>query len=96
MLISAAGDVWRRVLLGQYCRMVESEPNVKLECPAHLVDECSPLLVNQSGTNYLSPSAMRHLLDQQLDHFQSTYSFFQEPHKIPVDFQDFQEILKFQ
>ena len=34
MLISAAGDVWRRVLLGQYCssREVEIEPNVKLEC----------------------------------------------------------------
>ena len=32
MLISAAGDVWRRVLLGHYCREVEIEPNVKLEC----------------------------------------------------------------
>ena len=32
MLISAAGDVWRRVLLGNYCREVEIEPNVKLEC----------------------------------------------------------------
>ena len=34
MLISAAGEVWRRVWLGQYCREreVEIEPNVKLEC----------------------------------------------------------------
>jgi hypothetical protein len=96
MLIPAAEDVWRKVLLGQYCRVVEIEPNVKLECPAHMVDERLPLLVHRSGTNYLSPSVTRHLSDQQLVHFQSTYSFFQEPHKIPVDFQDFQEILKFQ
>ena len=32
MLISAAGDDWRRVLLGQKYREVEIEPNVKLEC----------------------------------------------------------------